>query len=266
MTVRRSTFAYHFIVTIVMASLPCEWGTADEPEKPDLKPLQQQMIELHGWKTWIDSRLLPEGAQSPGKKRHAAVEKLERDLAMVCERVPEPALADLKKYEIQLDFDHPWGDKPLLQAQYHPSGDWLKEHGYDERLTRRVHIPNAKYYLEEPFVSDQPLAVLHELAHALHDQKLDFGNKEVAAVFERYKASGRGDEVLFCRGDEKRKHYALTNPMEFFAEMTEAYFGGNDFFPFNAEELEASEPETFALMERLWGKPKGEKLRSSEKR
>ncbi len=248
-------------LAIVLGSLSLGSGFASGPNEAKLEPLRQQMVELRGWKVWVDSRLLPDG-----EKRNVAVDKLERDLGMVAERVPEPALAILKKYEIQLDLDHPWGDKPLLQAQYHPSGDWLKEHGYDERLTRRVHIPNAKYYLEEPFVSDQPLAVLHELAHARHDQELDFGNAEVAKVFERYKASGRGDEVLFCRGDEKRKHYALTNPQEFFAEMTEAYFGGNDFYPFNAEELEASEPETFALMERLWGKPKGEKLRSSEKR
>ena len=29
------------------------------------------------------------------------------------------------------------------------------------------------------------------------------------------------------------RHYALTNHKEFFAEMSEAYFGMNDFFPFN---------------------------------
>jgi hypothetical protein len=49
------------------------------------------------------------------------------------------------------------------------------------------------------------------------------------------------------------EHYALTNPMEFLAEMTEAYFGSNDFYPFVAGELKQAEPEVFALMEGIWG-------------
>ena len=34
--------------------------------------------------------------------------------------------------------------------------------------------------------------------------------------------------------------------------MTEAYFGSNDFFPFNRAELRREEPEIFALLARLW--------------
>ena len=53
------------------------------------------------------------------------------------------------------------------------------------------------------------------------------------------------------------KHYALTDPMEFFAEMTEAYFGANDFFPFTRAELKESEPEIYDLLGIIWeGKEK----------
>ena len=41
--------------------------------------------------------------------------------------------------------------------------------------------------------------------------------------------------------------------MEFFAEMTEAYFGSNDFYPFVTSELKQAEPETFALIAKIWG-------------
>jgi hypothetical protein len=52
------------------------------------------------------------------------------------------------------------------------------------------------------------------------------------------------------------RHYALTDQKEFFAEMSESYFGMNDFFPFNREELQKAEPELFKLMEDVWGKPR----------
>ena len=47
--------------------------------------------------------------------------------------------------------------------------------------------------------------------------------------------------------------YALTNAQEFFAEATEAFFARNDFFPYTRAELEALDPETGALLAKLWG-------------
>ncbi len=41
--------------------------------------------------------------------------------------------------------------------------------------------------------------------------------------------------------------------MEFFAEMTETYFGQNDFFPFNRAELQREEPAISELMRAIWG-------------
>ena len=44
--------------------------------------------------------------------------------------------------------------------------------------------------------------------------------------------------------------------MEFFAEMTESYFGVNDFFPFNRAELKEAEPEIHRLLGQVWeGRP-----------
>ena len=44
----------------------------------------------------------------------------------------------------------------------------------------------------------------------------------------------------------------MTNPMEYFAETTEAYFGRNDFFPFTRDELKKHDPEMFELLGKLW--------------
>jgi Mlc titration factor MtfA (ptsG expression regulator) len=94
--------------------------------------------------------------------------------------------------------------------------------------------------------------VLHELAHAYHDQVLDFENPEIQAAWKRFKESGRYESVLQIDGRMER-HYGLTDPKEFFAEMSEAYFGMNDFFPFNRAELKREEPELFSLLLKIWG-------------
>jgi Mlc titration factor MtfA (ptsG expression regulator) len=49
--------------------------------------------------------------------------------------------------------------------------------------------------------------------------------------------------------------YAITNPAEYFAETTEAYFSRNDFFPFTKEELKQHDPAMFELLGKLWGLP-----------
>jgi hypothetical protein len=55
------------------------------------------------------------------------------------------------------------------------------------------------------------------------------------------------------------RHYALTDQKEFFAEMTESYFGVNDFFPFNRAELKEAEPAIYALLRDIWEAPPKEK-------
>ena len=41
--------------------------------------------------------------------------------------------------------------------------------------------------------------------------------------------------------------------MEFFAEATEAYFGKNDFQPFNKRQLRAFDSKSYRMVERAWG-------------
>ena len=71
--------------------------------------------------------------------------------------------------------------------------------------------------------------------------------------------TGSAVECAFARLDDvlgrRVKHYALTDHKEFFAEMTEAYFGSNDFSPFNRAELKDAEPDVYELMKYVWESP-----------
>jgi len=78
-----------------------------------------------------------------------------------------------------------------------------------------------------------------------------------AAYCNEAKASGKYDHIERWHGNGKpntfERAYAMTDPMEYFAEGTEAFFSRNDFFPFTRDELKQHDPEMFALLAKLWG-------------
>jgi hypothetical protein len=88
--------------------------------------------------------------------------------------------------------------------------------------------------------------LLHEIAHAVHDQLLGPKN---ATVFAAYK---QALERKFVDKDA----YAATNEMEFFAEMTCAYYDQLDYHPRTREALQKLDPVTYKVMEEVWGKAK----------
>ncbi len=47
----------------------------------------------------------------------------------------------------------------------------------------------------------------------------------------------------------------MSNPMEFFAELSEAYFGTNDYFPFTRDDLKAFDPESYRAISTAWERP-----------
>jgi dipeptidyl-peptidase-4 len=93
--------------------------------------------------------------------------------------------------------------------------------------------------------------MLHELAHAWHDQVLGFDHPGIRAAWEAAQARGNYESVLHVSG-KQRRHYALTNHKEFFAECSEAYFGTNDFYPFVRAELAQHDPGALEILEETW--------------
>jgi Mlc titration factor MtfA (ptsG expression regulator) len=80
-------------------------------------------------------------------------------------------------------------------------------------------------------------------------------NWRIRAAYDAAKEQGIYKEVIAHTGD-KVEHYGLSNPMEYFAESTEAYFGVNDFFPFVRAELKQHDPRMFVLLQEIWGEMK----------
>lgn len=208
-------------------------------------PTAHTTRKIDGWNVRVDNRLLNGESTETGER---ALKLLDARLLAIALVVPEPALAKLRAVTIELDLNF----GPLASMQYHPSADWLKENGYNADLAKCVHIPKVGPFLS-PFENHRmPWALLHELAHAYHDQVLGFDDPRITAEWKKFRDSRKYQSVMTTPG-QMREHYGLTNPKEFFAEMTESYFGSNDFFPFVAGELKLAEPEIFALMAEIWG-------------
>lgn len=229
---------------------------ADKAAPDDRKPagkktpppqirIDREIRDIEGWKVHVDRRLLEgEGAVVGAKALKILANRL-HDITLV---VPAPALEKLRAVGIAFDLDH----GKLTAMQYHPSPGWLRDNGYDPALARMVHVPAAGRMLGSFTVNQQPAVMLHELAHAYHDQVLDFEEPRIKAAWKTYRDSGKGNAVLHISG-RTGKHYALTNQKEFFAEMTESFFATNDFHPFVRGALKTEFPELYKLLEDVWG-------------
>ncbi|KAB2640115.1 MAG: glycoside hydrolase family 95 protein [Verrucomicrobia bacterium] len=209
------------------------------------KPTSRSVRAIEGWTLRVDDRLLQPPNEELGTRILKNIDARLSDIKAV---VRPHCLAKLQSVTIVLDMSH----GKLRPMQYHPEAEWLVENGYAADLAHCVHIPVAAELLAPRQINVQPWCLLHELAHAYHDQVLGFDEARTRDTYARYKASGHGDSALLITG-ERVRHYGLTDHKEFFAEMTEAYFGTNDFFPFNRAELMAAEPDIYQLMTAIWG-------------
>jgi hypothetical protein len=187
-------------------------AAAGKPDAP--KPTSHTDRQIEGWTIRVDDRLL----SPPNAELGARVfDFLKYKLSDINAVVGAEPLAKLHAVPIVLDLSH----GKLVPAQYHPEADWLEQNGYSPKLAKCVHIPRAADLLTTRNINEQPWVMLHELAHAYHDQVLGFEDPRILLAYERYKKSGRGDAALLYDGSRVR-HYGLTDQKEFFAEMTEA--------------------------------------------
>jgi dipeptidyl-peptidase-4 len=216
-----------------------------EAKAPQVVRFDSEQRDIEGWTVYVEPALLAGPLQEEGER---ALAMLANHLQRIKILVPPEPLKRLQEVGIWIEHAHP----RLGAMQYHPSRGWLVSHGHDPRLAKKVHITHAAELLSRHQMLKHPAVILHELAHAYHDQVLGFDDPAVIAAYDRAKESGIYDKVLLYTG-KKVRHYALTDHKEYFAEGTEAYFYRNDFYPFVRAELEQHDPELHRLLEEIWG-------------
>jgi hypothetical protein len=216
---------------------------AKEPEKPRYEPTSAYRVQdVEGWKIYVYHRLLDDRKELGSR----ALQLLRVKLYDINRAVPSRALEKLHAIPIWLELE----DKGWPCACYHPSKEWLTSHGYNPDKAGAVEIASPATFLK--WTREQPSMVLHELAHGYHDRFLGgYDNPQIVAAYRSAMKRKAYDSVLYYTGKRQRA-YAANNPQEYFAELSEAWLGANDFYPFVRPEVLDHDPEMAKLLGKLW--------------
>lgn len=205
--------------------------------------------EMRGWTVHVHTDLVELDAQL---LEHVLFQ-LDYDFDIIERAVRPPQLAQLKQVGFWIERQGAIvpGGMTGRGMCYHVSENWLTSHGILAEKTDGIEIVRAADF--PVWRKNQPYMTFHELAHSYH-HRLGYGNVEVKTAYDNAMKLGLYDEVdrnTAPSGDPVRA-YAATNPVEYFAELSEAYFGLNDFFPFTSRQLREHDPDGFAVVEKLW--------------
>jgi acetyl esterase/lipase len=195
---------------------------------------------LASWQVYVHNALLPGGEHA--ETGAAAMKRLTDAMVRVKTWIPADPQAKLLKVKIWLEVNSTKGPHGGTSAyQYHPGLDWLIDMDFNPDKHKCVEFGNAASLAKG---SDDSSAnvLLHELAHAYHDQILSFDNPDVLAAHKRAREEGKyppGDWVVGA--DHK----------EFFAGVTTRYFGTKE----ERDAVGQRDPILERFLLKTWGKP-----------
>ena len=195
---------------------------------------------LAGWQVYVHNALLPGGQHA--ETGAAAMKRLTDAMLRVKTWIPAGPLAKLLKVKVWLEVNSTKGPHGGTSAyQYHPGLDWLIDMDFNPDKHKCVEFGNAASLAKGSDDSSADV-LLHELAHAYHDQILSFDNPDVLAAHKRAREEGKyppGDWVVGA--DHK----------EFFAGVTTRYFGTKE----ERDAVGQRDPILEKFLLKTWGKP-----------
>ncbi len=234
------------VAMCLLMSEPEQAHGEDNPAAATPRTYEKKTVE--GWTVQVETSLLKD---CPAETE-LALKLLQQQLQEVVKVVPAPAVEKLRVVTLWFSPLYPG---VRASAEYHPGRQWLVDQKRNPEMVKGVEFTNIKTFEKE--LDRMPNFALHELAHAYHDQVFGFDNDDIASAYAHAKDSQSYDNVERWSGTgipiRREKAYAMTNPMEYFAETSEAFFTRNDFYPFNHEELLKHDPEMEKLLTKVWG-------------
>jgi len=187
--------------------------------------------------------IAPEFGRHQNSLLERSLEVLDANARRIEDVIPAAAWRQISRTPIWLEYEPDWS----YVGRYSPaSPSWLA--AYDISIAKAGSIQFTSSLAAMAGHQVNPL--MHELAHAYHDLVLSFDDPQIRAAFGRAQASGRYNAVRGPCGWDRA--YAISNPMEFFAVLSETYFGTNDFFPFTRDDLKAFDPDSYRVISGAW--------------
>ena len=218
-----------------------KWSYTYSKKQPYQPDSHYTLKNIEGWKVRINNGLLPGGRQeATGAK---ALAGLKSHMIKLKKMVRPEGIKKFQTVVLWLELDSTRGPHGRTSAyQYHPGLSWLKKMDFNPKKVKCVEYGNAASLARRPF--DRGVTVLlHEYAHAYHDNFLSFNHPEVLAA---YKRCVKGDTY-------PKRDWVKSNHKEFFAGVTTRYHGTKE----EREALVKRDPILAKLLLKIWGKPLG---------
>ena len=202
------------------------------------------VTNLHGFNLHLSS-----AAQRHPVEMQATLSEISRQLAGTKASLPSEAWTEVQKTPIWIE----WTTTHNESISYHPSVEWLKEHGLNPDKAQSVEVGNCVRFLEW-CREDQPFFMLQQLAFAWHNRVVGEKDDPIKAAYANAKARGLYQVIRWSNGnEEKRPAHAMIDERAYFAELSKAYFGINNYFPFKRVDLKTYDPVGYAAIEKMWG-------------
>jgi hypothetical protein len=210
-----------------------------------------KLVKIEGWHIYLENEV---ARNQPIRKQ--LIELFKNKLKHLNKTLPISSLNELKKINIWIsnESNYPFRGKERATFVYHVSPEWLKGHLLPKEMVNGIHLINPDTYLNDyKAFKNQPMAILHEFSHGYHHECMSINNIEINKAYNNAKKSRIYEKVKRKGSDKIVKSYALTNSTEYFAELSESYFGENDYYPYTKKELKSYDPVGFAMIEKIWG-------------
>ncbi len=251
-------FARSWLLFLVVLMAAANGWCADEPTpiasqpKPVLDlnhpPRGFDTANAAGWRVWVERELALEHAELARK----AVSRLEKKLALMRATLPASASERLGKIEIFLLL----GEQSRLGGrnngaeyfqksapQFHPE--------LDPRMGGNIVIYSAKNYVELSELWAVKV-LMHEFAHGWQLEQWPEKQPDILAAYEAAMSAKLYRRVREDTGQTVARAYAATNHLEYFAELSCAYFVGCNYFPANRSDLEKYDRAGFEMIRKMW--------------
>ncbi|MGL6074062.1 MAG: anthrax toxin lethal factor-related metalloendopeptidase [Fimbriiglobus sp.] len=216
-------------------------------EKSKIKIPEYKVYKIQGFTVLIHDSVMSDAAMKYEKQ---PLDVLDGELATIVSVMSPKSVDVLRRLVIWVE----WEDTRSLEngrsgvsvAVYRGgSAEAMLVQGLHPLKAKTIDVLNMKSLTEEhqPKKNSGRCVLLHEFAHAVHDQILTMDHPGIKAAYT---------QAMERKLYDQKTHYAATNVPEFFAELSCCYLDTLHYFPNNRDDLKKHDPATFKLMETIW--------------
>jgi hypothetical protein len=203
------------------------------------------VVDLSGWKLYVHPSIL----NRPQQWRDF-VSLMNKRLDKVRELLPQNIFVQVMQSTI---FWVETSNEALPQAGlvYHISEDWLRAYGQNPDKAGHIEITNLEKSLE--FLEKDSNVGIHEIIYAYHQKFIPKALADaISSGYAQALVERRYESVPYADG-VYRKAIAIANKWAYFAELTEAYLGKNNCYPFVRGDIAIYDPFIYPILTQIYG-------------